>query len=293
MDDNGGRGGVFIPRTSAWFRGSGYSISLPEPLLCPPSNSHSIHDMSSLPTHSAATLMHGPLMTIWHFLAVSVSLDESCMLMEVLISMLSAISPESFDPEDPMSLMLQATTLTLRHLEEGRNAVTTMRSKMEMWSPEDSLGRAEEEFTKMCLRGALSSVKKVRASFGNVLHDWIHVRCAPITTASEHMRTGSTDPLLFSTNIPPGSNLSSEWYLSWLSGERSLLELIGNAVSLPTSLRGWSIILSGFVLAGALPVARVARSGPLADAQTMVTAKGDRVPGECYAESLAYVSRKS
>nr|QTE03623.1 MAG: replication-associated protein [Fringilla montifringilla Genomoviridae sp.] len=183
--------------------------------------------MSFLPTHSAATLMHGPLMTIWHSLVVSVSLDESITLMGVLISMLSAISPGSFVQDDPMSLMLEASTLTLRHLEEGRRAVTTMRSKMETWSLEGYLGRAEEEFTRMCLRGALLSVKKVRESFGNVLHDWIHVRCAPITTASEHMRTGATDPLLWSTNIPPGSNLSSEWYLSWLSGERSLLELIG------------------------------------------------------------------
>ncbi|ASH99168.1 putative ORF3 protein [Giant panda associated gemycircularvirus] len=186
--------------------------------------------MSSLPTHSAAILMHGPLMTISHFLAASASLDESCTLMEVLISMLSAISPGNFDLDDPMFLMLRAATLTLNHLEEGRRAVTTMRSKMEMWSLEGSSGRAEEEFTKMCLRGALLSVRKVRGTFGNVLHDWIRVRCAPTTTHFEHMQTGATNPPLYDTNIPPGSNLNSEWYLSWLAGERSLLELIGNEV---------------------------------------------------------------
>lgn len=144
--------------------------------------------------------------------------------------MLSAISPGSLDPDDPMSLMLEAAIRTSAHLTVVLTTVGTMRQKMETWSQEGYLGRAEEEFTKMCLRGALSSGKKVRASFGNVLHDWILRRCAPITAASEHMQTGSIDPLLFSMNIPPGSNLSSEMYLSWLSGEISLLELIGNEV---------------------------------------------------------------
>ncbi|MGL9687642.1 MAG: hypothetical protein ACQBVK_02530, partial [Candidatus Phytoplasma sp. TWB_XP] len=105
--------------------------------------------------------MVGPFQTICQQLELSVSSDEKITLMAVLTSMLLWISDERSNPDDPISLMSEAATQTLRHLEVVRSAVTTMQSKMEMLLQAGWRGRAEVDYLKLRINGAKLSRQKV------------------------------------------------------------------------------------------------------------------------------------
>jgi len=105
--------------------------------------------------------MVGPFQTICQRLELSVSSDEKITLMEVLTSMLLWISEERSNPDDPISLMSEATTQTLRHLEVVRSSVMTMQSRMETLLQGGWRGRAEGESLNLRKSGAKLSRQKV------------------------------------------------------------------------------------------------------------------------------------
>lgn len=177
-------------------------------------------------TPSAATLIHGPLAITSRLLEESVSSDERITLMGVLICMLSSISDESTDQDGPAYLMFLAAIQTLRHLEEARRVVTTMRSRMGTSSPEVSNGRAEERLREMAANGAKLSALRVSQNFGQTLNGWIRRHFVRTTGTSGNLPIGVTNPNPRYTSIPEGSVLNLEWYLTWLSGESSLLVML-------------------------------------------------------------------
>ena len=146
--------------------------------------------------------------------------------MEVLISMFSAISDERSSPDDPITLMSKATTQTLCHLVDVREKVGIMRQKMETLLQGAWRGRAEVDFLRLRINGAKLSAQKVERSFLTCYANWIRRLSSPGGPNSTDTPTPSTP---IDTNpmwVPLGSNLSLEWFLSWLDGEESLLRLI-------------------------------------------------------------------
>jgi hypothetical protein len=171
-------------------------------------------------------LMAGPLATTCHLFVLSASSAERNMLMEVITSMFSSISDGNFDLDDPISLMLEVTTRTHRHLMDVRRTVTTMQSRMETLSQGAWRGRAEIDLLKLKISGAQFSERKTSNSFGTLLAAWLQKNWSVNIATSEPLPTGDSNLNHNSTFIRMGSNLSWEWYLSWLHGEESLLREI-------------------------------------------------------------------
>lgn len=167
-----------------------------------------------------------PFQTICRRLERSVSSDEKITLMEVLTSMLFWISEGRSNPDDPISLMSEATTRTLRHLEVVRESVTTMQSRMETLLQGGWRGRAEVDYLKLRINGARLSRQKVETSFLTCFESWIQRHLSLVGRSSTSTPTPPTPPSPNPMWVPMGSNLSLEWFLSWLDGENSLLEII-------------------------------------------------------------------
>lgn len=182
--------------------------------------------MLSSHTVNVEDLILGPLQTISTCFERSASLDERNTLMEVLISMLSSISEDVFDPDEPTSLMYQATIQTYRHLSELRRVDGTMQSRMVTLSLEGLQGRAEWELLRIARSGMKSRTLRMMELFGSVLYGWIRKRSLRPTPTSTSSPNGDTLRLPGDTRIHLGSNLSWEWYQSWIAGENSVLEQI-------------------------------------------------------------------
>ena len=193
-------------------------------VTCPTSTAMP-NTFSSL-TVSPRGLMSGPLTTISRHLVQNASLPERIMLIEVLISTLSLLSSENFDPDDPISLMLEASIRTLRHLEATRQAATTMQQNMETSLREGSSVLAEVEFQRLQLRGIGLSQLQVVENFGILFESWLQRRLSSDGERSRDTLGTNLPKKGRPTFIQSGSNLSWEWYLSWLSGEETLLTLI-------------------------------------------------------------------
>ena len=137
-----------------------------------------------------------------------------------------AISDGNFDHDDKTCLMSMATTQTFNHLEVVRSSVTTMQSRMEMLLQGGWQGRAQVDFLKLRISGAKLSAQKVGSSFSSLFSDWTRSLSSSDTGNCSTMPTGTTPKESSPMWVPLGSNLSLEWYLSWLDGEESLLEMI-------------------------------------------------------------------
>lgn len=185
-----------------------------------------MQNTSSSRTLSQRGLMSGPLTTISRHLVQNASLQERIMLLEVLISTLSLLSSGSFDPDDPISLMLEASIRTLAHLEATQEAVTTMQSRMARSSQEGLSVLAEVEFQRLQLRGIGLSQLQVLENFGTLFESWLQRRLSSDGKRSRDSLVTSSPKSARPTFIQSGSNLSWEWYLSWMSGEETLLRLI-------------------------------------------------------------------
>ncbi|WGO62801.1 hypothetical protein [Genomoviridae sp.] len=182
--------------------------------------------MFSSPTLNAARSLSGTFSTISRLLEVSVSLDEKITLMEVLTSMFSSILEGRSSPDDPIFLMSEATTRTLCHLEVVRKAVGTMRQKTETLLQGGWQGRAQIDFLQLRISGALSSMRKVEKSFLTSYANWIQRHLFSDTESCWNTPTDTSPNGSNPMWVPLGSNLSLEWYLSWLDGEESLLQMI-------------------------------------------------------------------
>lgn len=177
--------------------------------------------MSSSRTRNALTLMSGPFQTISHHWDVSASSAERTTLMEVLISMFSAISAESFDPDERTSLMCTVTTRTSSGLSEilGRARSTQQRTER-LW-PAASTEEASLErlWSTLKVRGLRSSAAKIEQSFLKLLRIVVHGTSLPNLGASTSLPSGSGPSSAWNTSVPPGSCLQMEIFLTWLNTE--------------------------------------------------------------------------
>jgi len=147
--------------------------------------------------------------------------------MEGLTSMFFATleKDENFDPDEPIILMSEATTRTLRHQEAVLEKVTIMRQKMETLWLGDLHGQAQNQLLRLRISGALSAERKMSQIFGNLLRNWI-LRHSPQTSAiSGDLSIGGLNQSEWSMNTQVGSNLTLEQYLTSLYGEMRLLEM--------------------------------------------------------------------
>ncbi|ANC51576.1 RepA [Chicken associated gemycircularvirus 2] len=190
---------------------------------------------SLLHTRSAVLLMSGPLTTILDLLERSVSWDEKFMLMEVLISMFSAISAESFDPDEPISLMCRVITQTSSDLKETLERVRVTQQKMETLSPVGSPWNPcpLRSFQALKIRGLRSSAAKVERNFMRLLTTSVRGISSPDLEAFTHTPSGSGLRSAWATNVPPGSCLAMELFLTWLATEREfwMYEVSGSCAS--------------------------------------------------------------
>nr|QWY79436.1 MAG: replication-associated protein [Cressdnaviricota sp.] len=181
-----------------------------------------MHATSLLHTRSAVLLMSGPFATILDLWGRSVSWGEKFMLMEVLISMFSAISAESFDPDEPISLMLRVITQTSSDLKGTLERVRLTRQKMETLSPVASIpgGCPLHSFQGLKIRGLRSSLAKIEQNFMRLLKTSVHGISLPNSDPCMPMLNGDGPRSVWATNVPPGSCLQMELFLSWLATER-------------------------------------------------------------------------
>jgi hypothetical protein len=212
-----------------------------------------MHDTSFSLTLRPADLIRGPLATTFQALERSVSLPERITLMEVLTSTLSLISGVSSGPETVEYLMWKASTQTLAHLEAIQEADTTMRRRMEISSRGVSRGRAEEELLRLRLHGIGSSLRHVLKLFETTFGNWLRKKLYSGPERSNTISPRNTLSRDLPTFIQWDSSLTWEWYLTWLSGEDSVLTSITWMVSTfassrqstqgPTSSKGTDLCL--------------------------------------------------
>ncbi|ASH99159.1 putative ORF3 protein [Gemycircularvirus giapa2] len=177
-----------------------------------------------LRTHSVTVSMSGPLTTILDHLERSVSWHERTMLMEVLISMFSAISDENFDHDEPTSLMLTASTRTLNGLSGILKRVHITRAKTEILLQEDSMSLDSPLvlFQQLKTRGLLLSARRVNENFLSLLRTSVLGISSPSLGVCTPTQNGSGPSWGNHMRVPPGSPLQMELFLSWLDGELKL-----------------------------------------------------------------------
>lgn len=188
--------------------------------------SNSSHVMSYSLTPNAGSSTLSMLSIICHHLELSVSSDANLTLMEVLTSMLSSILADGTLPEEATRLMLEATIQTSHHLVAVQKAVGITRQKRETLLREGLNDRAEVAYLEMITSGMRSSTNQTSQRFGSVFRGWIQRQQLPSSLSYELTPRG---PMLFSlsnTNQTLSTPLTLEWYLSWIDGEGSLLEMI-------------------------------------------------------------------
>jgi len=171
-------------------------------------------------THNAVTWTPGMFATISARLMQNASLEERITQMEEFICMLSSTSANDQTSKDQIVSTWQAATLTSKYLREGLGLATTMRSKMVMWSQEDSHDQKKTRPKRShheTLRGRLlSQLRSLQRSFGK--------------TALHLHQTN-----LFGATIPPklSTTLHSRWkkthtrhHKAWSSALKHTLSLI-------------------------------------------------------------------
>lgn len=140
--------------------------------------------------------------------------------------MLSSILDEGTLPESSTRLMLEASIQTSLHLEGVLKAATTMQRKKATLLQAGLSDRAEVAYLEMTISGMRSSTNQTNSRFGSVFRGWIQRLQLPSSLSYELMPRG---PMLFSlsdTNQTLTTPLTLEWYLSWIDGEGSLLEMV-------------------------------------------------------------------
>nr|WQA30142.1 MAG: rep protein [Cressdnaviricota sp.] len=146
--------------------------------------------------------------------------------MEVLISMFSAISAESFDPDEPISLMLKVITQTSSDLRGTLERVRITRQKMETLSPVASTsgGCPLHSFQGLKIRGLRSSLARIEQNFMRLLKTSVHGISLPNSDPCMPMLNGDGPRSVWAMSVPPGSCLQMELFQSWLATEREFWE---------------------------------------------------------------------
>lgn len=156
--------------------------------------------MSFSHTPNAATWIPGWSATILHHFTLSVSLDEKITWMEAFTSTLSWILERRLTSETVDSLMLTASTRTLRHAEEHLKRCSTMRSRTETLWLADSIPYSEMKYRQLTLSGIELQMQRLLTSFGTLFESWHRERFCATISPSERMQSGIIDPRLLCTN---------------------------------------------------------------------------------------------
>ncbi len=135
--------------------------------------------------------------------------------------MFSAISDESSDPEEPTSLMLTAATRTLSVLKRIQRRVQNTRSRMEKLLLEDSMSANSPlvSYQSLKTRGLLFSVRKINENFLSLLRSSCLGISSPDSNRSRPLRSGGGLSWENHMQVPPGSPLQMELFLTWLNTE--------------------------------------------------------------------------
>lgn len=174
------------------------------------------------------------------------------MLMEVLISMFSAILDENSDHDEPTFLMWTAAIRTSSGLRKILEKVQRTRAKTEILLQEGSrsLSCPLVLFQQLKTRGLLSSARRVNENFLMLLRTSVLGISSPNSDLSMHSHGGSGPSWENHMRVPPGSPLQMELFLSWLDTELKLWE---TEVSVPPSLARRAAGTGGFP-GGPLPL---------------------------------------
>lgn len=135
--------------------------------------------------------------------------------------MFSAISAESFDPDEPISLMLTVITRTLSGLRGILERVHFTRQRMERSSQEGSPwnNSPQDLYLQLKIRGLRSSLAKIEGNFLRLLRTSALGISLPNSEACTRLQNGSGLSSAWYTSVPSGSNLQIEIFLSWLHTE--------------------------------------------------------------------------
>jgi len=174
--------------------------------------------MSSSLTLNAATWIPGLYTTLLHHFQLSVSLDEKLMLMEVFTSTLSWISGERSTSETLDDSMLRASTRMYSHAVAHRKRCSTMRSRTETLSQEDSVPSSTIMFRRLVTSGLESQMHLLWTSFGTLFESWHHERFAATSTPCVPMPNGTIDPRLLNINTPRPFNLALQEFRNLMNG---------------------------------------------------------------------------
>lgn len=161
--------------------------------------------MPSSLTPNAVISTLGESSTILHSLKLSASLEESCTLMTEFISTVSSISTDNSALEQLQYSMWEASTLTSSSLEGLRRRDSITRSKMAMWSQEDSNApntRAEVALGQLILNGVRLSRQRLLESFGSFATNWFRNMWLEVTLLWPNMSNGGIDPSILRTRLP-------------------------------------------------------------------------------------------
>jgi len=185
--------------------------------------------MSSSLTLNAATWIPGLYTTLLHHFQLSVSLDEKLMLMEVFTSTLSWISGERSTSETLDDSMLRASTRMYSHAVAHRKRCSTMRSRTETLSQEDSIPSSTIMFRRLVTSGLESHMRQLWTNFGTLFESWHHERFVATSTPSEPMPNGTIDPRLLHTSTPRPFDLALREFQSSMNGYVTIcLELVSD-----------------------------------------------------------------
>lgn len=211
--------------------------------------------MPSSHTPNAGTWTLGELWIIFQNFELSVSLEESCTLMEEFISTLSSISTDSSALERLQFSMWEAAIQTSRSLEALLRRVTTTRSRMETWWAEDwsvPCTRAEVALGRLILSGARSSWQNLLTSFGDFAMNWFRNMWLEVLLRYPNTPSGDIDPRLLLTRHPLEYGSTRQLLMESVCGSVRLIwdleHLERGESSFAVSLRGRNDLWPGAAL---------------------------------------------
>lgn len=247
-----GRGSrLFIPAVAGWVLGIYPTVQSYRPLGFPARLCHHSDSKHAMPfSHilNAGNSTPSMLSIICQQFQLSASLEERLILMEELISTLSLTLVQNTEQETPDDLMWRAVTRTFNLAAEHRRRCSTMRSRMETLSQEDSSDLVEMEYQRLMIHGIEFWMQKMLIHFGNWFEHWLQGCSSPTSTVCGATASGTIDPRWLHTSPHPAlCSTYQVWRSSANSYVKVCLEHIGvsskNIVG--SAGEGWSSGNSG------------------------------------------------
>ena len=205
-------------------------------------------------------------------LELSASLDEKATQMEEFIFTLSSCSNGSLSQEMSVYSMWTDTIQISYAVTVHRKRVQLMRRRRETLSREGwTWSHSENQFLILAESGLRSSFQSLEKSFLKHARGWLLGHFAAPLALSPAMRTGDIDPSPCRTQRLVDYRLTQADIQSCLLGYHTIWRDLELSVSAARSAR--DTFLAWGVWAGALPSARVSRSGPKGHEQMSTACK--------------------